>query len=104
MATSTNPLLALLSGSIGGEITIKNYSGKIVVCKKITRRKKKTTPKQKDNEDLFRYANEYAKNVYADPALREEARLRLRVPHGNALYRAILKECREELKKDWGTG
>lgn len=104
MATSTNPLLALVSGSMGDILTVKNYSGKIVLCKKIGSREKKATPKQKDNEDLFRYANEYAKNVYADLAKREEARLRLKVPYGNALYRAILKECREELKKDWSNG
>jgi hypothetical protein len=99
MATSNNPLLLALSGSLGDLITIKNYSGKIVVCHKIGARKKKTSKAQAANEQLFRYANEYAKKLYDDPVAREEARLRLKVPHGNALYRAILKECREELKK-----
>jgi hypothetical protein len=91
MAISNNILLAALSGSIG-DLTIKNYNGRIVVCKKIGKRKNKPTPAQEDNQTLFRAANGVAKKIYADPVTREEARLRLKTGHGNELYRAIIKE------------
>ena len=92
MAISTSPFLMGLSGSVGSEITFKNYNGKIVVCKKIGKRKKKATPQQEANQLNFKDANTVAKKIYQDPVQREEARLRLKVPHGNELYRAILKE------------
>ena len=97
MAISTSPFLMGLSGSVGSTTTFKNYKGKIVVCKKIGKRKKKTTPQQEENQLNFKLANTAAKNIYRDPVMREEARLRLKVPHGNELYRAILKEVRREL-------
>ncbi len=97
MAISTNPFFIGLSGSFGDMFTVKNYSGKVVVCRKIGERKKKASPAQENNEMLFRAANEWAKKIYADPIQREEARLRLKAPHGNPLYRAILKECRAKI-------
>lgn len=95
MAISHNPLLAGVSGSLGDLLTVKQYRGKTVLCQKIGQREKKASAKQEENQRLFRVANAYAKEVYDDPIKREEARLRLKVPHGNPLYRAILKEYRQ---------
>jgi len=95
MAISNNPLLAGVSGSLGGLLTVKQYRGKTVLCQKIGEREKKASAKQEENQRLFRAANAYAKEVYDDPVKREEARLRLKAPHGNPLYRAILKEYRQ---------
>jgi hypothetical protein len=95
MAVTNNVLFLGLSGTIGGELTIKKYKDKIVVCKKIGARTKESSEAQKNNEMIFKAANRLAKEVYRDPVKREEARLRLNVAHGNELYRAILKELRE---------
>mgnify|MGYP001126273323 CR=1 FL=1 len=95
MAVSDNPLLKGVSGSIDG-ITIKQYGNQTVVCKKIGKRRKAASAAQQANELAFRMASQIASNIYADPVQREEARLRLKAPHGSALYRAILKECREK--------
>ncbi|MBC8032686.1 MAG: hypothetical protein H7Y03_00965 [Chitinophagaceae bacterium] len=98
MAISTNPLFLALSGTLGDMLTIKNYKDKVVVCSKIGEREKKATPAQENNEDTFRAANVWAKKIYDDPIKREEARLRLDVPHGSPLYRAIFRECRQNIK------
>jgi hypothetical protein len=93
MAISDNPLLKGLSGSID-RITVKQYGNQTVICKKIGKRRKKASAAQQANEQAFYMASKVASSIYADPVQREEARLRLNVPHGSALYRAILKECR----------
>jgi hypothetical protein len=96
MAISTNVLLLALSGSIAGQLTVKNYNGKAVVSKKIGPREKPATEKQEDNEDLFKAANEIVKERYADLQTRFEAQMRLKVPAGRSLYRAMLKEFYEK--------
>lgn len=96
MAVSTNLLLMALSGTIAGQVTVKNYSGKVVVCKKVGPRRKKATEKQENNESLFKLANRVVKARYANLETREAARQRLKVPYGNALFRAMLKEFYEE--------
>ncbi|MCK7557428.1 hypothetical protein MKQ70_21440 [Chitinophaga sedimenti] len=92
MAISTNVLLLGLSGSIADQLTVKNYNGKAVVSKKVGPRVKPATEKQEDNEDLFKVANEVVKERYADLQKRYEAQMRLKVPPGRSLYRAMLKE------------
>lgn len=84
-----------MSGSLGNLLTVKQYRGKTVLCHNIGDREKKASAKQEENQRLFRAANAYAKEVYDDPVKREEARLRLKAPHGNPLYRAIRKEYRQ---------
>jgi len=95
MAISNNPLLVGVSGSLGDMITVKQYRGRTILCQKIGEREKKASARQEQNQELFRKANAYAKEVYDDPVKREEARRRLKAPHGNPLYRAILKEYRQ---------
>src|SRR5690606_15845184 len=101
MGISTNPFFKGLSGSVS-IFTVKQYKDKIVVCRKIEKRKAKTTPAQRKNEKAFALASQIASYIYADPVKREEARLRLKAPHGIALYRAILKECRLKEDKEEG--
>ncbi|WP_295120992.1 hypothetical protein [uncultured Chitinophaga sp.] len=98
MAISTNVMLLALSGTIANQLTVKNYGGKAVICKKIGKREKKGTDKQLDNEYTFKIANEVVKERYADLAQREAARVRLQVPYGKNLYRAMLKEYYSELE------
>jgi hypothetical protein len=96
MAISTNVLLLGLSGTIADQFTVRNYNGKAVVSKKVGKREKPATEKQEDNEDLFKLANELVKERYADLQTRFEAQLRLKVPSGRGLYRAMLKEFYEK--------
>lgn len=100
MAISKNFLLTALSGSVADQLTIKNYGNKVVVCNKIGPRTKKATAKQEENEDRFREANSVVKARYADLKLREEARQRLNVQYGSPLFRAMLKEYYEELRRE----
>lgn len=92
MAISTNVLLMALSGSIADQFTVRNYNGKAVVSKKVGKREKPATEKQEDNEDFFKLANQVVKERYANLQTRFEAQLRLKVPSGRPLYRAMLKE------------
>ncbi|UYQ95061.1 hypothetical protein MKQ68_08130 [Chitinophaga horti] len=100
MARSANPLLMGVSGSIADQLTIRNIGGKTFLSKKVGKRQKPATKKQLKNENKFAKANEIISERYADLVLREEARLRLKVPSGRPVFRAMLKEYLEELKKE----
>ena len=100
MANADHSIFRNFSGSLNNQITFKNYKGKTVVCAKIQKRQKPASAAQKKNEEIFSMANDMAKDIYDDPVEREAARLRLNVPHGNALYRAILKECRMKILEE----
>ncbi|UYQ92487.1 hypothetical protein MKQ68_20600 [Chitinophaga horti] len=98
MAVSTNLLLMALSGSIGDLMTIKNYGNKVVMCKKVKKREKKATPKQEANQLNFKEASGVVKLRYADLEQREAARLRLKLPYGISLFRAMLSEYYKEME------
>ena len=52
---------------------------------------RKLSKKQKEYNTLMKSANRYAKNIIANPKLKEQACRILRVP-SNKVYRTIIKE------------
>jgi len=92
MATSDNNLLLKnLSGHLGRQIVIKQYSGKTVVSKYPDMSRRKLSPKQVENNEIMADASYRAKGVIANEELRNAAQIRLNVT-SNKLYTALVKE------------
>ena len=91
MPISKNILLQQTSGTLGKQVVIKNYGGKIVLSDYPDMSERVLSPKQLAANELMREANEEAKEIMKDPIKKKEAGGRLRVPD-NKLYRALIKE------------
>lgn len=91
MPISKNILLQQTSGTLGKQVVIKNYSGKIVLAAYPDMSGRKLSPKQIEANKLMKEANQHVKSIINNPLLKEEAGRRLRLPD-NKLYRALIKE------------
>ena len=91
MAISYNVLLQKLSGHLGKQVVFKQYGDKTVVSKYPDMRRRKFSSKQLRNQAIMEAANETAKMILADEALRHAAQIRLNVT-ANKLYTALIRE------------
>ncbi len=90
MISKNNIWLYGASGK-AGNMVVKNYSGKIVISARPDMSRRVLSEKQKEFNELMKYANEWAKKVMLNPKQKEEACLTLRVP-ANKVFRAMVKE------------
>lgn len=70
--SKNNPLLKGTSGQIGKNFVIKTLVDGSQVLANMPTKRKKTSPKQKENEDRLTYANHYAAAQMAKPAIAEQ--------------------------------
>jgi len=90
MATvKKNIFLQGISGSIGGQIVVRNVQGQTILAKAPGKRNLPASPKQQARQDLFQKATLYAKSVKFDSAVVEAYRKKLRGPFDTAYHRAI---------------
>ncbi|WP_440133984.1 hypothetical protein [Chitinophaga sancti] len=66
-----NILLQSVRGTLGGEITIYERNGQIIMAKKRGRSNKKPTPKQQEARYKMMVAAAYAKQMLKDPVLKD---------------------------------
>lgn len=95
---NNNLILQALSGKLGNQLVIKNYSGKVVVCKYPDMSKRKLTPKQIANNELMKEAHYFAKRTMTEETLRMEAQVRLNVT-SNKLYTSLIREYFQKAKE-----
>lgn len=100
MATSTNFLLKEMSGALGKQLVIKQYYDKVVIARKPDMSKRKLSKKQKENNDLMKEANIYAKGHYYNQEARAAAELRLKLHPKKSLFHALVREFIESNKTE----
>lgn len=98
MARSSSTILKNFSGGIGKEIVIKQYGDKTVISKYPDMSNRKLSPKQQENNLLMAEANYAAREIIADPALRDAEQVRLNVTR-NMLYRALVRDFYKKAKE-----
>jgi len=85
-----NLLLENMSGKLGDEYVIKNYSGKTVIAKVACKYKRTTTPLTEIYSDRFREAIKHAKRILADLEL--QAPYLKKLNPGERLYNYLIRE------------
>ena len=97
MAYSENLIIKNLSGTMGKELVFRQYGEKTLICKYPDMSKRKLSAKQLQNNQIMEEANDEAKGILADEALRSEAQVRLNVPR-TKLYTALIREYFKKVK------
>jgi predicted nucleotidyltransferase len=90
MIVTANPLLTGVTGKLKN-IVVKQYKDKTVVTGVPDMSARKLSQKQKDANELMRFAILFAKKNIADPKLKQRACEMLQVPP-NKVFRAIVKQ------------
>jgi len=83
---------------LGKEIIFKNYYDKTVVSKRPNMSKRVLSEKQQDWNWRMKYANAYAKSIYANKADRMKERIRLGIHPHKSLFHALVKEHLDKFK------
>ena len=92
MATSTtNELLAQVSGKVGGMFVVRQRNGKTVICKLPKPYEKPPTPGQLANRERFRKAHDYAKAAIRDPEKKKYDATRAR--KGQSAFNAAFRDA-----------
>jgi hypothetical protein len=91
MAVSESLLLKKLSGHIGKELVFRQYGDKTVVSKYPDMSRRVLSAAQLQVNETMEKANEEARRILADEALRNAALVRLNVQR-NKLYTSLIKE------------
>jgi hypothetical protein len=91
MATSNNPIMLGVRGSIGKQLVYRQYKGKTIVSAYPDMSGRKLSRAQKKQNQNLRIANAKVRRIKQDERLRNEAQLRLNVPR-EQLHHALLKE------------
>ena len=91
MAISTNLLLKHLSGQLGKQLVIKQYTDKTVVAKYPDMSSRKLSKKQRQMALMMEDANDNVRTIMASEATRNAAQVRLNVTR-NKLYHALIRE------------
>jgi hypothetical protein len=86
-----NILLQLVRGSLGGQITIYERNGQIIMAKKRGRSKKKPTQKQLEARYRMQAAAAYAKEILKDPELK--AYYKSKAGPGQNAYNMAIKDA-----------
>jgi hypothetical protein len=87
--SKNNPLLKGTSGQIGKNVVVKTLVDGSQVIANMPSKRKKTSPKQKENEDKLKYANHYAKAQMANPAIAEQYNRRAKGTTKNGFNLAV---------------
>jgi hypothetical protein len=90
MATTNNPLLIGLRGSIGKQIVFKNYGHCTVVTKYPDMSRVIRTPLQKGKNRIFARAVRYAQSILQDPEKLQNYKSTLKP--GERVYNAAIRE------------
>lgn len=80
----------MLQGSIGKKYVVKHYPKRIVITKFPNMTAITASAEQQGCRNRFKNAVAYARDIMGDPA--KKAALQQRVPPGNSLYHAAIKE------------
>jgi hypothetical protein len=91
MATSNNPMMHGVRGSIGKQLVYRQFKGKTIVCAYPDMSGRRLSNAQKRQNDNLRIANAEVRRIKLDESLRNEAQLRLNVSR-EQLHHALLKE------------
>lgn len=98
MAISNNLLLKSVSGTIGGQIVVRQYSYGTVISKPPDMSRIKRSASQKKNQDLFKEAHYYAQSINNDPVKKAAFKKQFKLKKGDTVYRAAMREFRNKHK------
>lgn len=88
--TNKNPLLQGVSGKIGGQLVIKQYSYGTVISAMPDMSKVKKSMRQKQEQNKFAKAVAYARSITRNPD--KKAAYAKKLPKGQSVYHAAIKE------------
>lgn len=88
--TTANSLLKNISGQVGKQLVFKQYADKTVVTKYPDMSRVEASPGQKNNRSLFKEAVAYAREINADPHLKQQYTKKTRA--GESVYHYAFKE------------
>lgn len=100
-STNNNLLLQGVRGALG-DLVIKQYKNKTVICKKPNMRNVQRSQKQKDNSTLFACAAAYAKAIVNDPIKKQS--YAAKVATGQSVYNFAIREFLNMHKQDESKG
>jgi hypothetical protein len=95
-----NLLLENMSGKLGDEYVIKNYSGKIVIARRPRKYKRTTTELTELYADRFKAAIKHAQSILLDSKLKGTYKKKLKP--GQRLYNYLIQEYMMEERRKAG--
>lgn len=95
-----NLLLENISGKLGNEFVIKNYSGKIVIARLPRKYKRRTTELTELYADRFKAAIKYAQAALPDAKLKGTYKKKLKP--GERLYNYLIRQYMMEERRKAG--
>jgi hypothetical protein len=93
-----NPFLKGISGKIGNDLVVKQYSYGTVISAMPDMSKVKRTPLQKQKQKIFAQAVAYAKDINRNPT--KKAAYAKKLKKGENVYRSALQEYLKKMKKE----